>query len=115
MPDEERLGIYGIRTYEHRGETRNTWTQVGVAFRNSDDSLTLLPDSLIVRLIGGQEEVDQLVPDPGTERSEKNSGLLDVRIDRESEAEAELRVVLEERVGPRRTATLGVCGVRRRR
>jgi hypothetical protein len=41
MPDEERLGIYGIRTFEHRGETRNAWTQVGVAFRNSDDSLTL--------------------------------------------------------------------------
>ena len=41
MPDEERLGIYGIRTYEHRGETRNAWTQIGVAFRNDDDSLTL--------------------------------------------------------------------------
>ena len=41
MNDEERLGIYGIRTYEHRGEMKNSWTQIGVAFRNEDESLTL--------------------------------------------------------------------------
>ena len=41
MTDEQRLGIYGIRTYEHRGEMKNSWTQIGVAFRNDDESLTL--------------------------------------------------------------------------
>jgi len=41
MTEMERLGIYGIRSYEHRGEMKNSWTQIGVAFRNDDDSLTL--------------------------------------------------------------------------
>ena len=41
MTDEQRLGIYGIRNYEHRGEMKSSWTQIGVAFRNEDESLTL--------------------------------------------------------------------------
>ena len=41
MNEEDRLGIYGIRSYEHRGELKSSWTQIGVAFRNEDESLTL--------------------------------------------------------------------------
>jgi len=41
MTENNRLGIYGIRSYEHRGEMKSSWTQIGVAFRNEDESLTL--------------------------------------------------------------------------
>jgi hypothetical protein len=41
MNETDRLGIYGIRSYEHRGEMKSSWTQIGVAFRNEDESLTL--------------------------------------------------------------------------
>ena len=34
MNETDRLGIYGIRSYEHRGEMKSSWTQIGVAFRN---------------------------------------------------------------------------------
>lgn len=41
MTENNRLGIYGIRSFEHRGEMKSSWTQIGVAFRNDDESLTL--------------------------------------------------------------------------
>lgn len=40
----ERLAVYGVTNFEHKGENKSRWTLIGTAFRNKDGSLSIKAD-----------------------------------------------------------------------
>ena len=79
------------------------------------DALPLFRDAGLVRLIGVEHRGHQAVANLRRERLEQPASGRDVCVERHPEAEAELRVVLEERVRPRRAASVAIGRVGRRR
>ncbi len=76
-------------------------------------ALALLVDLGLGLLRGVSKAVDQFVADRRSQPLDQQLGKFLLLVERDSHAEAELRVVLEERVGPRRSAAFRVLGVRR--
>lgn len=40
----ERLAVYGVQNFEHKGEDKSRWTLIGTAFQNKDGSLNVKLD-----------------------------------------------------------------------
>ena len=79
------------------------------------DPLTLGADADLGPLVGGEDRVDEVRTDGAGHPLEQRGGEGRLRLQTEAQAEPELGVVLEQRVAPRRAATLVVDGPRRRR
>ena len=77
--------------------------------------LTLRPDPRLIRLVGAQEVRGEVTADQVGQPLEEQPRLPLLRLVAEPESEPELGVVLEQGVVPRRAASLGVRGPRRRR
>ncbi len=80
-----------------------------------DDALALGGDAGLGRLVGVDDRLDQAFTDLGRHLAKQLVPLLLVLVDRQPEAEAELGVVLEQRVRPGRAAAVAVLRVGRRR
>ena len=79
------------------------------------DPLALFGDAGLVRLIRIEHRRRQTVADLRRERLQQAARGRDVGVERHPEPEAELRVVLEERVRPRRAPSVAIRRVRRGR
>src|SRR5581483_2535587 len=76
------------------------------------DALALLEDALFGFLIGVDEGLGELLSDEEAETPDELAGVFVLLIDGEAHAEAEFRVVLEERVRPGGSAAVLVGAVR---
>ena len=41
LNDHDRLAIVGVVNFEHEGEAKSRWTNIGTAFQNKDGSFNL--------------------------------------------------------------------------
>ena len=89
--------------------------QVREAAPQLGDALPLRPDPALAALVGGEDLVDELRADLRRQRLQEVHGHRVVLVGGEAQAEAELGVVLEQRVRPGGAAPFGVLGPRRGR
>ena len=79
------------------------------------DALALRRDTGVGGLVGALERGGELAADRGRQAREQQASLRGAAVERETHSQAELGVVLEERVRPRRPAAVAVDRVRSRR
>src|ERR1051326_2549513 len=79
------------------------------------DARALLGDLRLVLLLASEDVGGEALPNLHGDAPQQLGGELALLVERKAEAEAELGVVFEERVRPRRAAAVGVLRPRRRR
>jgi len=78
----------------------------------SVDPFALLLDAQVGRLVGFEKTIDQILAEFVDECRQNITGVFDLFIQRQTEAQAEFGIVLEQAIGPGRTTSFLIGGIR---